>query len=305
MTVQADTTMIYRNLRFALNSAWQSFWRNLAVSMAAVLSITLILILAGVNLLVGHAFSQVLDSFRAKVSEISINVADDTPLQTVYDFQQQLSLDPRVTNVRFVTKDEALAQFKADPSNVVLAQQIDGNPLDAKLEVRVANLSDVAAIDTLARRWSGVDPTDPTNYQGDFVNRMLGLSQWLGLAGVGLLAILVVVSIVIVMNTIRTAVYHRRKEIEVMKLVGATEWFVRGPFVLEGVMTGLIAAAFALALLVIAYQPAVERFRSDIAFIPLSYDPAFVASLARDLLVGGALLGALGSYIGVRRYVRL
>jgi cell division transport system permease protein len=297
--------MIYRNLRFALNSAWQSFWRNLAVSMAAVVSITLILILAGVNLLVGHAFSQVLDSFRAKVSEISINVADDTPLQTVYDFQQQLSLDPRVTHVKFVTKDEALTQFKADPSNVVLAQQIDGNPLDAKLEVRVANLSDVAAIDTLARRWPGVDPTDPTNYQGDFVNRMLGLSQWLGLAGVGLLAILVVVSIVIVMNTIRTAVYHRRKEIEVMKLVGATEWFVRGPFVLEGVMTGLIAAAFALALLVIAYQPAVDRFRSDIAFIPLSYDPAFVASLARDLLLGGALLGALGSYIGVRRYVKL
>jgi cell division transport system permease protein len=297
--------MIYRNLRFALNSAWQSFWRNLAVSMAAVISITLILILAGVNLLVGHAFSQVLDSFRAKVSEISINVADDTPLQTVYDFQQQLSVDPRVTHVKFVTKDEALVQFKADPNNVVLAQQIDGNPLDAKLEVRVANLSDVAAIDTLARRWPGVDPTDPTNYQGDFVNRMLGLSQWLGLAGVGLLAILVVVSIVIVMNTIRTAVYHRRKEIEVMKLVGATEWFVRGPFVIEGVMTGLIAAAFALALLVIAYQPAVDRFRSDIAFIPLSYDPGFVASLARDLLLGGALLGALGSYIGVRRYVKL
>ena len=297
--------MIYRNLKFALNSAWQSFWRHLAVSMAAVVSITLILILAGVNLLVGHAFSQVIDGFRAKVSEISINVADDTPLSTVYEFQQQLSTDPRVTHVRFVTKEQALAQFKADPSNVVLAQQIDGNPLDAKLEVRVANLSDVAAIDTLARRWPGVDPTDPTNYQGDFVNRMLELSSWLGLAGVGLLAILVVVSIVIVMNTIRTAVYHRRKEIEVMKLVGATEWFVRGPFVIEGVMTGLIAAAFALALLVIAYQPAVDRFRSDIAFIPLSYDPSFVVSLARDLLVGGALLGALGSYIGVRRYVKL
>jgi cell division transport system permease protein len=297
--------MIYRNLRFALNSAWQSFWRNLAVSMAAVVSITLILILAGVNLLVGHAFSQVLDGFRAKVSEISVNVADGTPLQSVYDFQQQLAADPRVTSVQFITKDQALTQFKADPNNLVLAQQIDGNPLDAKLEVRVAKLDDVAAVDTIARRWAGVDPTDPTNYQGDFINRMLQLSQWLGLAGVGLLAILVVVSIVIVMNTIRTAVYHRRKEIEVMKLVGATEWFVRGPFVIEGVMTGLIAAAFALALLVIAYQPAVERFRSDVAFIPLSYDPAFVASLAQDLLLGGALLGALGSYIGVRRYVKV
>ncbi|HEY1421516.1 MAG TPA: permease-like cell division protein FtsX [Candidatus Dormibacteraeota bacterium] len=297
--------MMLRNLKFALNSAWQSFFRNLAVSLAAVLSITLILILAGINLLVGHAFSQVLDGFRLKVSEISINVADDTPLQTVYDYQNQLSADPRVANVTFITKDEALKQFKLDPNNAVLAQQIDGNPLDAKLAVQVKNLNDVAAIDAGARQWAGVDPTDPTNYQGDFVSRMLQLSQWLGYAGVGLLAILVVVSIVIVMNTIRTAVYHRRKEIEVMKLVGATEWFVRGPFVLEGIMTGLIAAAIALALLVVAYEPTVDRFRTAVAFIPLSYDPTFISSLARDLLLGGALLGGVGSFIGVRRYVKV
>ncbi len=305
MTAQADITMILRNLKFALNSAWQSFWRNLAVSLAAVLSITLILILAGINLLVGHAFSQVLDGFRTKVSEISINVSDDTPLQTVYDFQAQLAADPRVVTVTFVTKDEALSQFKSDPQNAILSTQIEGNPLDAKLDVRVKNLSDVAGIDAMGRQWSGVDPTDPTNYQGDFVNRMLDLSEWLALAGVALLVVLMIVSVVIVMNTIRTAVYHRRKEIEVMKLVGATEWFVRGPFVLEGIMTGLIAAAIALALLAIAYEPAVVQFKSDVGFIPLSYDPAFISSLARDLLVAGALLGAVGSYIGVRRYVRI
>jgi cell division transport system permease protein len=294
-----------RNLKFAFNSAWQSFWRNLAVSLAAVLSITLILILAGINLLVGHAFSQVLDSFRERVSEISINVADDTPLQQVYDFQQKLAADPRVAGVKFVTKDEALAQFKSDPQNGVLTQQIEGNPLDAKLDVQVKSLSDVAAIDSLGRNWAGVDPTDPTNYQGDFINRMLQLSQWLSLAGVGLLVVLSVASVVIVMNTIRTAVYHRRKEIEVMKLVGATEWFVRGPFVLEGVITGILAASIALALLVVAYEPVVSRFKSDVGFIPLSYDPAFISSLASDLLLAGALLGAVGSYIGVRRYVRI
>ncbi len=297
--------MILRNLKFALNSAWQSFWRNLAVSLAAVLSITLILILAGINLLVGHAFAQVLDGFRTKVSEISINVSDDTPLQTVYDFQAQLAADPRVVTVTFVTKDEALREFKSDPQNAILATQIEGNPLDAKLDVRVKNLNDVAAIDAMGRQWSGVDPTDPTNYQGDFVNRMLDLSEWLAVAGVALLIVLMIVSVVIVMNTIRTAVYHRRKEIEVMKLVGATEWFVRGPFVLEGIMTGLIAAAIALALLAVAYEPAVVQFKSDVGFIPVSYDPAFISSLARDLLIAGALLGAVGSYIGVRRYVRI
>src|SRR5207245_4738152 len=129
-----------------------------------------------------------------------------------------------------------------------------------------------------------------------------GMSRWpscLGLAGVARRLSLMSVSLVIVINTIRTAVYHRRKEIEVMKLVGATEWFVRGPFVIEGVMTGLIAASIALALLVVGYEPVVLRFRSDIGFIPLSYDPAFISSLARDLLLAGALLGALGSYIGV------
>jgi len=297
--------MMLRNLKFALDSAWQSFWRNLAVSLAAVVSITLILILAGINLLVGHAFSQVLDGFRAKVSEMSINIADDTPLSTVYSFRDKLAGDPRVVSVKFVTKDEALAQFLADPNNAELTQQIVGNPLDAKLQVRVRNLSDVTAIDTMAQQWPGVDPTDPTNYQGDFVTRMLQLSQWLGIAGVALMSMLVIVSVVIVMNTIRTAVYHRRKEIEVMKLVGATEWFVRGPFVIEGVMTGLIAAAIALSLLVISYPPVVSRFSADITFIPLSYDPSFISSLARDLLLGGAMLGALGSYIGVRRYVRL
>jgi cell division transport system permease protein len=297
--------MKLRNLKFALSSAWQSFWRNLAVSLAAVLSITLILILAGVNLLVGHAFSQVVDGFRLKVSEISINVADGTPLSSVYEFQHQLEADSRVATVTFVTKEQALAEFRADPNNAVLATQISGNPLDAKLRVRVVELRDVAAIDLMGRKWSGVDPTDPTNYQGDFVNRMLELSSWLGLAGIGLMVILVVVSVVIVMNTIRTAVYHRRKEIEVMKLVGATEWFVRGPFVIEGIMTGLIAASIALCLLVIAYQPAVERFHADLVFIPLSYDPSFISSLARDLLAGGALLGALGSYIGVHRFVRI
>jgi cell division transport system permease protein len=297
--------MMLRNLKFALSSAWQSFWRNLAVSLAAVVSITLILILAGINLLVGHAFSQVLDGFKDKVSEMSINVADDTPLATVYTFKQQLAADPRVASVTFVTKDEALKLFEADPNNAALYQQIDGNPLDAKLVVRVRNLSDVAAIDTIGRDWPGVDPTNPTNYQGDFVNRMVQLSQWLSLAGIGLMAILVVVSVVIVMNTIRTAVYHRRKEIEVMKLVGATEWFVRGPFVIEGVMTGVIAAAVALSLLVISYPPTVARFSADITFIPLTYDPGFISSLARDLLLGGGLLGAVGSYIGVRRFVRL
>lgn len=296
---------LLRHLRFALSSAWQSFWLNATVSVAAVVSITLILVLAGVSLLVGHALGGVLDTYRARVSVISVAVADDTPLAAVYDFKQQLESDPRVVSVSFVTKDEELARFSTDPRNQDLVKAIEGNPVPAKLEVHVRALGDVGAIDGMARQWRGADRTDPTDYQGDFISRMIRLSGWLNVAGLAMLAMLVVVSIVIVMNTIRTAVYHRRQEIEVMKLVGATEWFVRGPFVVEGVMTGVIAASLALGLLLGFYRPFVQRFQADLFFIPLSYDPHFVTVLGQDLMLGGALLGALGSYIGVRRFVRI
>jgi cell division transport system permease protein len=296
---------LWRHLVFALSSAWQSFWRNAAVSLAAVGTITLILAMAGVNLLVGHTLGGILDQYKSRVSVISISVADGTPMSTVYDFQDQLRTDPRVTDVRLITKDEALAKFAADPQNADIARQIEGNPLAAKLEVHVAKLADVSAINDMARQWRGADRTDPTDYQGEFITRMLRLSQWVSLAGLVILGILLIVSVFIVMNTIRTAVYHRRQEIEVMKLVGATEWFVRGPFVIEGILTGLLAAGISLGLLLLAYRPFVDKFHSDLFFIPLGYDPTFVTELARDVLIAGALLGALGSYIGVRRFVRI
>src|SRR5207247_2944745 len=147
---------------------------------------------------------------------------------SLHEFQQQLAADPRIASVQFITKDEALKRFKSDPQNMILAQQIEGNPLDAKLDVQVRNLDDVASIDALARKWSGVDPTDPTNYQGDFVNRMLQLSQWLELAGVGLLIILLIISVVIVMNTIPTDVLQRPTANAGMKHEGNTVSVLRG-----------------------------------------------------------------------------
>ncbi len=296
---------IWRNLLFALDSAWQNFWRNATVSMAAVVSIALILLLAGVSLLIGHALSQVLDTYRERVSVLTVSVADGTPLTAVYDFADQLQARPEVVEVRFLTKEEELRRFAADPRNQQLLEQLEGNPVPARLEVRVARLGDVGRIDAMARRWRGVDRADPTDYQGDFIANMLRLEAWLTIGGLGMLAVLTVASVVIVMNTIRTAVFHRRQEIEVMKLVGATDWFVRGPFVLEGVMTGLIAAGLALGVLVLTYRPFVRTFQSALFFVPLSYDPRFVSVLGQDLLLAGALLGALGSYIGVRRFVRV
>jgi cell division transport system permease protein len=193
-----------------------------------------------------------------------------------------------------------LAQLASDPRNQQLLQQVQGNPVPARIEVHTKSLAAVGRINAIAKQWPGADPADPTDYQGAFISNMLRLSDWLTFAGMSLLFILVVISVVIVMNTIRTAVYHRRREIEVMKLVGATEWFVKGPFLLEGILTGLFAAGLALGAVMLGYHPFVNRFKSELFFIPLSYDPRFVSVLGLYLLAAGGLLGALGSYIGVR-----
>jgi cell division transport system permease protein len=292
-------------MRFALSTAWQSFWRNAAVSFMAVVSIGLILVLGGVNLVLGNGLSEVLDSYRAKVSVITISVNDGTPLAAVYDFESKLRARPDVESVRFLTKDQVLQQLARDPQNQQLVQQLQGNPVPAKIEVHVKSLAAVSAIDRVARQWPGADPQNPTDYQGSFITNMLRLSNWLTVGGLALFGVLVLVSVVIVMNTIRTAVYHRRQEIEVMKLVGATEWFVRGPFVLEGILTGLLAAGLAVGVVMAGYRPFVSRFHSELFFIPLTYDPSFVTVLGAYLLAAGALMGALGSFIGVRRYVRV
>src|SRR5215472_10473948 len=103
----------FRRLRYALNSAWQNFWRNVAVSVAAVVSIALILMLAGMSLLLGHAFGQVLDSYQQRVSVLTISIADNTPQASVTQFEDQLRGRPDVVSVRYISKDEELKNFSA------------------------------------------------------------------------------------------------------------------------------------------------------------------------------------------------
>jgi cell division transport system permease protein len=99
-------------------------------------------------------------------------------------------------------------------------------------------------------------------------------------------------------------VYVRHQEIEVMKLVGATDWFVRGPFLLEGMLAGVIASLAAVAVIAIGYQPFVDKVRNAVPFLPVSYDAAFLGELCLILALVGIGLGAAGSYLGVRRFLQ-
>jgi len=141
--------------------------------------------------------------------------------------------------------------------------------------------------------------------QEDVVERLLKLTTSTRTAGLFMTGGLAIVSLFVVINTIRLAVYSRRREIEVMKLVGATDWFVRWPFVVEGMLYGLLASLLTLVIVVPAYTPIVENFWALLSFLPVERDPRFAIKLAVMTTLVGTSLGVTGSYISVRRFLEV
>lgn len=287
---------------FAVRSSLQNFRRNLGVSVAGVFTMGLILVLVGTTVLATHLLTNVLHDQESRASKLKIYIQDGVSLADIVSYQQQLQTDPRVTRVTFENKDQAYAEAQSKGTDIAAAvNALGANPLPASLNVDVKQLRFLPQLDQLARSSPLVDPTQPTDYNADVtpkIQAFITAAEWIG--GV-LSAMLLVISLVIIMNTIRTAVYARRTEIEIMKLVGATDWFVRWPFLLEGIIGGIIAAVLASAIVTVAYRATVGATHGNLFAVP--FDGPFTAALVAGLFAGGAVVGGIGSYLGVRRFL--
>jgi cell division transport system permease protein len=288
-------------LWFAFHSAGQNFRRNLGVSLAGVFTMGLILFLVGGALLFTHSVNSILQTQQANASKIKIYLSDSASLTQITNFESRLSRDPRVLTVTFENKDQAAQEAAQDPDISQALATLGSNPLPASLNLTVRQLTDLQQFDALAKQTPIVDKTTATDYNADVISKLhtiINVIQWVG----GIIAlILFVISVVIIMNTIRTAVYARRTEIEIMKLVGATDWFVRWPFILEGVIGGVIAAVFSACIVVGGYQLFVHAAQQSLLSIP--FDASYTLVLIVLLFVGGVAVGAIGSYLGVRRFL--
>ena len=290
---------------FAPSAALQNFWRNKGLSIFAVSVMTVVLMMTGAALVLGHSFNQSIDSLKSKASTISIFIADTTPLQSVANLQEHLRLDKRVRTVSYVSKQSALDKYKQDPNIPPdMINNLEGvNPLPSSLDVDVKDIRDLDQVATDVHALPLLDKQGPTNYRKAVIDKVVVFSRFIAIAGGIVLVGLVGIAIFIIMMSIRTAVFVRRKEIEVMKLVGATDWFVRGPFLLEGMLAGFIASVLAIVVVAGGYHPFVDRVRTAVPFLPLSYDGTFVGELCLALAGLGLFLGAFGSWLGVRRFL--
>ncbi len=286
---------------FSLRRAWLGFWRNAVMSIAATATMVLMLLLLAGFWIVQAGLLAGLEFVEQKV-EIVADLHDDARQEDIDDLVVRVRAMPEVDRVTFVSREEALERFRAAreaQGQEDLTRYLETNPLHASIEVGLVDTRDFGLV---SERLRGEAAVERVKNIKDLVDRVLTVTDFLRTSGTVVLLVIGFIVLFIIVNTIRLAVVARADEIEVMRLVGASDAFIRWPFVFEGAFMGLLGAVLALAVLGVAADP-LNRFMFDF-FRVLPID---VAPLARDLvlLVGGAGLGlgVLGSWISVRTYL--
>ncbi|MER3418410.1 MAG: hypothetical protein C4343_04765, partial [Chloroflexota bacterium] len=243
-----------RFLAFSLRRAWQGFWRNALMSLAATATMVLMLLLLAGFWILQAGLMAGLQFVEQKV-QIVADLRDDAPSAEVDALRRRLLAEPTVSSVDYVSKEEALARFReqlAAQGQEDLTQYLDTNPLRASLEVKLADPRAAGSIVDELRAAPIVESvTDIQN----LVDRVLTVTSILRTAGAVVLVVVGLIVLFIVVNTIRLAVLARADEIEIMRLVGASDAFIRWPFVFEGALVGLLGAVVTLGLLGAAAEP--------------------------------------------------
>lgn len=291
------------------------FIRNGFVSLAAVLIMIITLFVAAALMISGAALNSVLKQLTDKV-DVTVYFATTAQESDITQMKQSLEALPEVASVNLVTREQALLDFqerhKNDQLTIQALSELGENPLGASLEVRAKETSQYEAIARYldAQRQSGTGAgaaIDKVNFYQNktAIDRLTNIIQTSRSLGAGIAVIFGIATLLIAFNTIRLAIYTARDEIGVMNLVGASHWYVRGPFMVAGILYGVISGAVVLLILyplTLWLGPGSERFLGT--FNVFSY---FIGSFPLLFLVvmgSGVALGALSSYLAVRRYLR-
>ena len=304
-------------LRRIINAGTVSFMRNasLAVAAIAVMVVTLTIVLFSLvtSATLNHTISQIADKIN-----ISIYLNDSVTTDQRTALMDALRKLSEVKNVSYVSKDQALAIYKAanaSNKNLLAAINETGNPLPASIQVDPRDPAKIDQIQALLSKDATKaleDPQAGTSYSGDrkaAIDKIAHATDVLKRVGVVAVALFTLVSMLIIFNTIQMAIFNRRDVITIMRLLGATTWYIRGPFVVESIIYGILSALISVAIIDVLFVVASSTLQAsslgllDIGYANNYFYDRFVLLLTLQL-GAGIVIGAVSSIIATRRYLK-
>ena len=294
--------MKINTINYFIVDALKSIKRNITVSFAAMLTVLVTFFVLGTFTLVGLNFNKTIEDVADKI-EIKVYLQDDIKLVNQREVEIKLSEQDGVKAVTYESKDEAFTKLKKDlegNSGMLEGYSLENNPLASSYIVTLEDASYASNVTKAVEDMTGVESV--TNQQ-ELIEKISRVVDFVQILGVILFFVFIGVSIFLIMNTIKLAVYSRRREVGIMKFVGATDWFIRWPFVIEGIIIGAIGSLLATAVIYFIYRGVFGFIASNLLIanlVPVSF---VLTTLLGGFLLGGIVVGAIGSIAALRKFL--
>lgn len=293
--------MNINSLRYCLRQTFISLSRNawLAVISASIIAVSLIIL--GSFILIAVNASQLMHNIEDTV-EISVFLYNDANPQEI---KQKLDALEGVESYAFVSRHDGLQEFSKEfGEELVRGLEGERNPLPDTLRIRVEQAEVVSGIAHIIEAYPGVEKV---RYGEELINWLIRTTRWVNIVSLGISALLAVAAIFLIVTSIRLSLLARQEEIGIMKYLGASNWFVRFPFFLEGLLVGWIGTLFAVIVTSLSYYYIVavlQRTLSALIFQPVT-DPEIILAILGGLMLLGTSIGGIGSLISVRKFLRV
>lgn len=291
-----------QKIRMFVFDALKSLKRNKTITVASVITVAATLFIFGVFLLVAQTINMGVESVESKV-EIKVYLIDQITTAERNNIETILGSVEGVREVVYESKEEAFEQFKErlGEDNAILAGfSEDRNPLPNSY---VVSLLEPEAAMRVENALDNVRGVEDVGNERETVERIIGLAKIIRTMGVVIFVILVLVSLFLISNTIKLTVYARRREIGIMKFVGATDWFIRWPFLIEGMIMGLIGGVISVAVVYFSYQLIYADITQSLFYAELVTPDQILSSFSWQFGITGIVIGALGSFIALKRFL--
>jgi cell division transport system permease protein len=294
---------IYKNI---IKQGFQGAWRNRGMGVASIGSITAVLIILGIVLIMVLSINNLVVETKSKFDEIQVFLDDDISEENAKAIEKEALGNPGVLAVEYKSKEEALRDMKKGwEENAYLLEGLETNPLPNSYIVK---LKDIEYANQVVEKISGLDGVEDVNYYQELIEKMLIIANYVRGGGLIVILILIFISIFIISNTIKITVAARKREINIMKYVGATNGYIRGPFVIEGVIFGLIGAILSIIIVNRGYTYFFHSLSTELYVLFTVYlvpPKALIKDISIIFVAIGMGIGALGSMLSLKRFLNV